>query len=108
MKFLKGGVIVSLLAALLVGCAGVPVEMTSVKGSDYEVLGEGEGSATGIMLFNFIPIGQNQRFQKAYNAAVASKGGDYLLNPEISERWFWAYILNGYTTTVRGTVVKAK
>jgi len=108
MRFLKGGVTVLLLASLSVGCVGVPVQMTSVKGDNYEVLGEGEGKATGIMLFNFIPIGQNQRFEKAYNAAVASKGGDYLLNPEISERWFWAYILNGYVTTVKGTVVKAK
>jgi len=30
------------------------------------------------------------------------------VNPEISERWFWAYILNGYHTTVRGTVIKYK
>ncbi len=35
-------------------------------------------------------------------------GGDALLNPTITERWFWAYVLNEYTTTIRGIVVKIK
>jgi hypothetical protein len=99
-----------LVSILVTGCAGVPVQMSSPAPdpSQYQVLGEGEGRAVGIMLFNFIPIGQNDRFQRAYDCAVASKGGDKLLDPVISERWFWAYILNGYKTTVKGTVVKEK
>jgi len=98
------------LIAFLAGCAGVPVQMTSpaVDSSKYEILGEGSGSATGIMLFQFIPIKQNKRFERAYNDAINSMGGDKLLNPVISERWFWAYVLNGYITTVTGTVVKEK
>ena len=76
--------------------------------SKYEILGEGSGSSTGVMLFQFIPIRQNQRFERAYNEAINSLGGDKLLNPVISERWFWAYVLNGYITTVTGTVVKEK
>ncbi len=99
-----------ILITFIAGCAGVPVHMTSPAPdpSKYEVLGDGMGRSVGIMLFQFIPINQNQRFEKAYNAAIESKGGDKLLNPVISERWFWAYILNGYSTTVRGTVVKEK
>ena len=98
------------LSIFVVGCAGVPVQMTSPAPDPdkYEVLGEGEGSATGMLLLGFIPINQNQRFQEAYNNAVNSKGGDKLLNPVISERWCWAYVLNWYTTTVKGTVVKKK
>ena len=98
------------IIAFAEGCAGVPVQMTSpaVDTSKYEILGEGSGLATGIMLFQFIPINQNQRFERAYNDAINSMGGDKLLNPVISERWFWAYILNGYITTVTGTVVKEK
>ena len=93
---------------LVSSCAGVPVQMHSPAPdpSKYEVLGEGQGRAVGIMLFQLIPIGQNQRFEKAYEQAVRSKGGDKLLNPTISERWFWAWILNGYSTTIHGTVVK--
>ena len=87
-----------------------PLQMSSPApdSSKYEVLGEGKGTAAGVMLFNIIPIKQNDRFQRAYDAAVASKGGDKLLDPVISENWFWAYILNCYKTTVKGTVVREK
>jgi hypothetical protein len=73
---------------------------------DYEVLGEGEGEASGIMLFQLIPIGQNDRFELAYERAVKSKGGDRLIDPVIRENWAWLYICNVYTTRIKGTVVK--
>lgn len=97
-----------LLASMTIsGCASAPLVITTpAPDQKYEVLGEGYGQATGIMLFNFIPIRQNQRFVRAYNAAVQSKGGDRLINPTIKEQWFWAYIMNGYITSVSGTVVK--
>src|SRR5436190_9760244 len=97
-----------LLGLLTGGCASQPLKIPTVTKTNYETLGEGKGGATGIMLFNLIPIGQNERFVRAYEAAVKSKGGDALLNPEISERWFWAYMLNLYRTTVRGTVIRYK
>ena len=58
------------------------------------------------MLFNLIPIGQNSRFERAYEEAVKSKGGDRLVDPVITEKWFWGVILNGYITSISGTVVK--
>lgn len=100
----------SLVVLALAGCVSMPVNMGSPpnlqEGKDYTVLGEGEGSSVGIMLFNVIPINQNDRFQKAYEEAVKSKGGDRLMNPTIEERWFWAWVLNGYIFKVKGTVVK--
>ena len=99
-----------LAGALLAGCVSMPMNLNTPpnlqEGKDYTVLGEGEGSAVGIMLFNLIPINQNQRFQNAYDEAVQSKGGDRLINPIIEERWFWAYLLNGYIFKIKGTVVK--
>lgn len=97
-----------LLASVTIsGCSSVPLVIsTPTPEQKYEVLGEGYGQATGIMLFNIIPIRQNQRFVRAYNAAVQSKGGDRLINLTIKEQWFWAYIMNGYITSVSGTVVK--
>jgi hypothetical protein len=98
------------VSALLAGCVSMPVNMgapsNQLEGKEYTVVGEGEGSSVGIMLFNIIPINQNDRFQKAYDEAVQSKGGDRLINPVIEERWFWAYLLNGYIFKVKGTVVK--
>ena len=99
---------VSLLMIISFGCASTPLKISNLNPQVYEVLGEGEGSATGIMLLHFIPIGQNKRFVNAYREAVNSKGGDGLIDMEISEQWFWAYILTGYQTTIKGTVVKGK
>jgi opacity protein-like surface antigen len=104
---MKRILLVCVLFVFVAACQSAPLKIsTDMASSGYDVLGEGEGSSTGIMLFNVIPIGQNDRFQEAYHNAVLSKGGDALLNPEISERWFWAYVLNGYITTVKGTVIK--
>jgi hypothetical protein len=90
------------------GCASQPLKLSAPKQQAYDVVGQGQGGATGLMLFNLIPIGQNERFVRAYNAAVRSKGGDDLINPVIKETWFWGYILNGYSTTIEGTVIKYK
>jgi hypothetical protein len=103
--------LIAVVAAAIVlssGCHSKPLKIKQVVGQDYDVLGEGKGSATGIMLFNIIPIGQNARFVRAHQRAIDSLGGDAIIEPEISERWFWAYILNGYTTTVKGKVVKLR
>ena len=111
-KVIKGGngmkklIVCSIIIVFAFGCASVPLKVTNISNLEYDELGEGVGSATGIMLFNLIPIGQNTRFKQAYQAAIDSKEGDQLLNPVITEDWFWAYILNGYKTTVTGTVIK--
>ena len=99
-----------LLGALaLTACHSVPLTIsTPPVQPDEEVLGKATGNATGIMLFQFIPIKQNGRFQAAYDQAVQSKGATRLVNPTIKEQWFWAYILNGYSFTVSGTAVKKK
>jgi hypothetical protein len=99
-----------LILVFVFGCASVPLQIANQepKNKNYEVLGEGVGSASGLMLFQVIPIGQNTRFRNAYRHAIESKNGDDLIDVEITEQWFWAYILNGYTTTVKGTVIKYK
>ena len=97
-----------LLSLVASGCVSQPLRIPTVTKTSYDTLGEGKGSATGLMLFNFIPIGQNERFVNAYEAAVKSRGGDALLDPVIKESWFWGYILNGYTAEITGTVIKYK
>lgn len=100
------------LAALLLlisaGCASQPLKIANPANRPYDVVGEGTGKATGLMVFGVIPVGQNQRFVKAYDIAVKSKGGDALIDPVISEKWFWGYVLDGYSTTITGTVIKYK
>jgi hypothetical protein len=74
----------------------------------YEVLGESEGSATGIHLFQLFPIQLNNKFERAVEAAIAKQNGQALVNVSVQEKWFWAYVLNGYTTSVSGTVVRRR
>jgi hypothetical protein len=108
MKKIK--VILSLGALIIAasGCVSQPLKFPSAAdlSKGYTVVGEAEGQATGLMLFGVIPIGQNERFVKAYDAAVKSKGADALIDVTIQENWFWAYVLDGYSTKVTGTAIK--
>jgi hypothetical protein len=94
------------LGALLGGCVSEPMSFRKCNMAGATVLGEAEGHATGIMLFNFIPINQNHRFKDAYQDALSKLGGTCIVDPVIQERWFWAWVLNGYKFNVKGTVVK--
>ena len=54
-----------IVLSLTYGCASTPLQLTNnAKKGNYDILGE--GSATGKMLFNIIPIGQNTIFEDAY------------------------------------------
>lgn len=99
----------SLLCTLaLAGCTGTAMKTQQLDPAQYTVLGHSEGKATGIMLFGVIPIQQNTRFVRAQTAAIKAKDGDALINTQVQENWFWAWVLSGYTTTVSGDVVKLK
>ncbi|MGC6372433.1 hypothetical protein [Pseudomonas sp. K2I15] len=99
----------SLLLALAVsGCTGTAMKTQQLDSSQYTVIGHSEATATGMLLFGVIPIKQNDRFVRAQTAAIQAKGGDALINTQIQENWFWAWVLTGYTTKVSGDVVKLK
>jgi hypothetical protein len=109
MKKIKNVLLLVALGLLATGCVSQPLvfpTVDQVNKTKYQVIGESQGEATGIMLFQLIPIGQNERYVRAYDQAVKSKGGDALINPTIEENWFWGWILNGYQTRVKGTVIK--
>lgn len=108
MKMVKALSTILLSALILVGCSGTSMKTQNLDETEYTVIGPGQATATGIMLFQFIPIQQNDRFVRAQKAAIESQGGDALINVEVQEDWFWAWILNGYQTTVSGDVVKLK
>ncbi|WP_240201689.1 hypothetical protein [Pseudomonas sp. PDNC002] len=95
-----------LATAAIAGCTGTPMKTQSYTPDQYTVIGHSEGKATGLMLLGVIPIQQNNRFVRAQNAAIKAKGGDALINTQVQEKWFWAWVLNGYTTTVSGDVIK--
>ncbi|WP_454842685.1 hypothetical protein [Pseudomonas hormoni] len=108
MNYLSKVVAVSLLGLVLAGCTGAPMKTQQYDASQYTVVGHSEASATGLLLFGVIPIRQNNRFVRAQDAAIKAKGGDALINTQVQENWFWAWVLTGYTTKVSGDVVKLK
>ncbi|MDR6713730.1 hypothetical protein J2W83_003345 [Pseudomonas hunanensis] len=108
MNYLSKVVVAGAFGLVLAGCTGSPMKSTHYDSSQYTVVGHSEASATGLMLFGVIPIRQNSRFVRAQNAAIQAKGGDALINTQVQEKWFWAWVLNGYTTTVSGDVIKLK
>ena len=107
-KNMKKLMLLALVGALLSGCVSDPLKFPKCDMTNATVLGESEGSAVGIMLFNIIPINQNARFNNAYEEAIAKLGGTCLTDPVIEEQWYWAYLFNGYIFRVKGTVVKEK
>ncbi|MBC3956189.1 MULTISPECIES: hypothetical protein [Pseudomonas] len=108
MKYISKVVASAAFGLVLAGCTGAPIKSPHYDSNQYTVLGHGEASATGLMLFGVIPIRQNSRFVRAQDAAIKSKGGDALINTQVQEKWFWAWVLSGYTTTISGDVVKLK
>lgn len=106
MKSLSKVVAAATLGLVLAGCTGAPMKTQQLDRSQYTVIGHSEGSATGLLLLGVIPIQQNSRFVRAQNAAIKAKGGDALINTQVQENWFWAWVLTGYTTKVSGDVVK--
>lgn len=103
---MKKLLLLATIAALLAGCVSDPLVFRKCDMSKAKVLGQSEGNSTGIMLFQLIPIGQNDRFNNAYTEAVTKLGGTCLIDPVIEEQWFWAWVLNGYSFKVKGTVVR--
>ena len=101
---------VLLIVGVLAGCTGVPLKVPgSAIGPGEVAAGPVTGEATGIMLFQFIPIGQNDRFQTAYARALASSpGATRVIDITIQEDWFWAWLLNGYQFKLEGTAVRNK
>lgn len=79
-----------------------------VDTTQYSEVGTDSVTTTGIMLFGFIPIQQNNKIERAIEALKQRFGGEAVTNISVQERWFWAYVLNGYKTEVRATVLKKK
>ena len=56
-----------LLVLTVTACHSIPLTIPSASvGPNEQRLGTGEGSSTGVTLFQFIPINQNDRFVDAY------------------------------------------
>ncbi len=106
---LMGVLLGAVLLVSTAACHSTQVRIpTAPVGPNEKALGATEGSSVGMLLFGFIPIIQNERFENAYNKALQKAGGTRLTDVTISERWWWGYVLNGYVFKVQGTAVANK
>lgn len=105
---------VTLVLGLLLSLTIAACQSTSLHfpadpiGPNEKLLGPTEATSVGLMLFGFIPINQNTRFEDAMREAAAKGGGTRVTDVTISERWFWAYVLEGFIFKVQGTAVGNK
>jgi len=105
---------VTLVLGLFLCLTIVACQSTSLRfpadpiGPNEKSLGPTEATSVGIMLFGVIPIKQNTRFEAAMREAAAKAGGTRVTDVTISERWFWAAVLNGFIFKVEGTAVGSK
>jgi len=91
------------------GCVSSPTKLTTLMHPDtYEELGYCKGSACSFNLLGVIPFGFGDLPERAFVNARSSKGADRLINPAISERWYFALLGTIYCTDVYGVGIKYK
>lgn len=93
-------------ALTLAGCTGMPVNTGSANrqidaaGVDFGAGRKISASASGFQLLLLIPIGINDRHERAFQMLVDRAGGDYLTNLTIDESWTYALVGTVYKTTL--------
>ena len=107
---LRNVVLAVLALSLTAGCVtnpgGIAPSTTPLAGKEYRVLGEVEGTDTRVYLFGILPLTGANTTQEAVNDALASKGGDALLDVTVDYNWeFWFFITRS-ETMVRGKAIR--
>lgn len=104
----------SLLAGVvsLTGCASGFTSIAPEPPVKYEKLGPATGQATGALgilgtAYYFVPMGINDRIQRAYDHALASvPGATGLMDVTIQESWFWWVIGTSRNVTITGEAIR--
>lgn len=111
-RYLKS-ITISLAVAALAGCSTMgtspaPGQLaqgdTQVKTAAYQGHTT-SGSACGIELLDFVPIGVWTRTERAYHAAVSNAGARALLKPVVSDQRFDLMFATLKCASVEGTAV---
>jgi len=104
--------IVCAYSAVIVGCSSGFTNIAPSPPKHYQSLGYVSGEATGSLgiwhpAFNFIPMGLNDRIERAYdNALKSASGATSLINVTYEESWYWWLIGTARMVTVSGEAIK--
>jgi hypothetical protein len=97
-------------AVLGAGCVGTAVQFADPP-MDKLDLSRGTsvmGAASGLSLFECIPIGINQRHARAYDRMQRKVPYQHLTNITVQDSWKWAFIGYKYSTIMRATAYPLK
>lgn len=100
------------IIAFVSGCSSHEVQIAPEQPTKYEVLGKAEGSGSGSLgllatAYNFIPMGLNDRTQRAYDNTIKSvPEATGLINVTYQEDWFWWVLGTNRTVTIKGDAIK--
>jgi hypothetical protein len=98
------------LGVFAIGCSHVPggisASSTPIEGRAYTSLGKAVGTDSHVMLFGIIPIKGSNSTRAALDAAVASRGGDAMINVTVeSYAQFWV-VFTRRVITIEGDVIR--
>lgn len=118
MKPVKKRALLVVVASLyfVIGCSGAPTKLgpgTFDKSADIRSFDLDRGrtitaEASGFQLLLVIPIGINDRQQRAFQLLRAEAGADYISDIKVKESWTYALIGTVYKTTMTATAYPRK
>lgn len=99
-----------MIANLLAGCAGAPVPL-GTHITDAAPIGTTKpitASACGFQLLLFIPIGVNDRLERAYGSLQAQAAGAIITDVEVKESWSYGFVGTSYCTTLQAKAINSR
>lgn len=107
---IKTAVINILLSTVVCGCAGIPVHFADapIEKLDLSRGREVKAIASGLLLFDIIPIGINDRQVCAYEKLKEEAGNDYLTDIKIQDVWKFVIIGHKYVTILTANAYPEK
>lgn len=100
----------AILASIGFGCTGDKVQFADAP-MDKLDLSQGHkvtGRASGLQLFGLIPIGVNERQERAYEQMKEAAGDDFVTNVKIQDVWKYVVIGMKYNTIITATAYPVK
>jgi hypothetical protein len=77
-----------LFVGAVTACTSAPVKIGPRPPANPTLLGSSRGSSCGVLFFNLLPVGVNDRVDKAYKEAQVAIGGRDVTDTRVTERWY--------------------
>ncbi len=82
----------TLLGLFMAGCASRPLDVKTPPAdfsTSCKLLRDVKGTSGGLLLWGFIPLGVNGRFDNAYREALGSAGATHLTDVSLVDHWYY-------------------